>query len=124
MKPALSVGDDVIVSENGVHHAKVTKVARVYLTVSARGREWQFDKVTWRHRGDHGGYVPQLRTPLEHETRCAWEVLRKAIRDAPYASSGSVTLESIHRATAAILALSPRPEAQDGDDVKTASDPA
>jgi hypothetical protein len=76
----------VVVVENGAHRGRVTKVARRYLTVEARHRRWEFDKITRRCRGDHGGYVPHLFTATEHAVNEAWGALRGACSALPFST--------------------------------------
>lgn len=101
----LKVGDDCVVHERAAVRCKVTKVARVYLTVEGGRRSWEFDKTTGSPRGDHCGYVPQLRTIAEHERLVAWEVMKSALRDLPFQPPHGANVESIRRVTAAALAL-------------------
>lgn len=89
------VGDPVVVTEKGAHHGRVTKVARKYLTVCAGSREWEFDKLDRAPRGEHCGYVPQLRTPDEHARHVAWEQLRSAWNALPYSIPPHATTEQM-----------------------------
>lgn len=101
----LKVGDECVVHEQVAVRCKVTKVARVYLTVKGGGRSWYFDKANRRPRGEHCGYIPQLRTVTEQETVTAWETMRSALRALPSQPPHGVSVESIRRVTAAALAL-------------------
>ena len=93
---------DVVVVVEGprVYRCEVTKVARRYVTVTGSSRSWQFDKETRSHRGDHGGHIPNLYTPREHERLVAWDDFVREFRSLPYSCPKAATLSDLEALTA------------------------
>lgn len=96
----------IVVEGPRVYRGTVTKIARVYLTVTAcgTGRVFEFDKATRRLRGEHGGYIPRLFTPAEHDREVAWEALRKAAAALPFCCPPGLEPGAISAATVALRA--------------------